>query len=105
MNVKKFPVISTKGNKYLIGIEKWIDVIDDHHSYIRVYAYKVKRKLFSNKMTKLYSKTFKSNTQEFYDYVLASKNTVLEYEKSSTYTLNENNIDNKKKFKEWNGVC
>lgn len=103
--MKKFPVISGKGNKYLVKIEKLIDAIDNSYSIIDVYIYKVERRLFSNKITTLYSKTFKSNSPEFYDYILASKNTVLAYEESYAYMLNKNDTDSKKKFEEWNGVC
>lgn len=101
----KFPVISDKGNEYFIKIKKWIDGVDNSYSSIEVHIYKVERKLFSNKLVSLYLKTFKSNTPEFYDYVLASKNTVLEYEGSGAFILNENEIVNEKKFKQWDGVC
>ncbi|WP_342532686.1 hypothetical protein MHB40_14630 [Lysinibacillus sp. FSL K6-0057] len=101
----KFPVISDKGNEYFIKIKKWIDGVDNGYSSIEVHIYKVERKLFSNKLVSLYLKTFKSNTPEFYDYVLASKNTVLEYEGSSSFILKENEIVSEKKFKQWDGVC
>lgn len=101
----KFPVISDKGNEYFIKIKKWIDGVDDNYSSIEVHIYKVERKLFSNKLVSLYLKTFKSNTPEFYDYVLASKNTVLEYERSRSFILKENEIVSEKKFKQWDGVC
>lgn len=101
----KFPVISDKGNEYFIKIKKWIDGVDNSYSIIEVHIYNVERRLFSNNLVPLYLKTYKSNTQEFYDYVLASKNTVLEYEGSSAFILKENEIISKKKFKHWNGVC
>lgn len=88
-----------------IKIKKWIDAIDNSYSCIEVHIYKVERKLFSNKLVSLYLKKFKSNAPEFYDYVLASKNTVLEYEGSSAFILKENEIVSEKKFKQWDGVC
>ncbi|KOS61504.1 hypothetical protein FJQ98_16300 [Lysinibacillus agricola] len=101
--MKKFPVISSKGNKYLIGIEKWIDAIDHSYSSIDVTIYK-KKSWFSNKLTTLYFKKYKSNTQEYYDFVLATESAVFAYESSCSYLLNKEDVINKKKFKEWNGI-
>lgn len=101
--LKKYPVISKKGNKYFVKIEKWIDAIDHSYSSIVVTIYK-KKLWYSNKLISLYFKKYKSNTQEYYDFVLATENTVFAYEASYSYLLNKEDVINKKKFKEWNGI-
>lgn len=101
--LKKYPVTSNNGNKYFVEIKKWIDSIDHSYSSIDVTIYK-KNSWYSKKLTTLYFKNYKSNTQEYYDFVLATESTVIAYEASCSYLLNKEDVINEKKFKEWNGI-
>ena len=101
-NIKKYPIKTEKGNKYLVKINTMIDDIKITYSFIEVDVYK-KHWILNRCNTLLYTKRYYYDSHEFHDYILATKNTVKEYESSERYFAITNKYDIERKFENWNG--
>lgn len=102
--MKKYPVISKSGNRYSVEVRTSLDPIDHKFSHKKVYLSKIVSSFpFIKEEFLLFVKEYKYNTEEFYDSVLAVKNTFATYEGSLEFEINKAAHEDFKKFKKWDG--
>lgn len=102
--MKKYPIISKSGNKYSVEVRTSFDFTDHKFSNKKIYLSKVIKGFpFIKEEALLFVKEYEYNTEEFYDSVLAVKNTVALYEGSLEFEINKAAHEDFKKFKKWDG--